>query len=338
MSVSSDLLGGACLGFQTRLNETCATSARSKVGFTMALMTMSRLYNPFGVTAFPTDGSSREIKYRYMPRALDDGNYGSVTDICSTASNAVYKSGTLTPDLEDSVEQAFNIDDVRILCDTPSQFQSSVVQGMMDALYRKMNKTNLTYVNTITPYLLGGGAGQYNSDLIQGTAPNEVVDHRELNTTLENLNDIGCGMSPLWVGQSIDLNLATRKLELGCCNNNGLDLSRLNGEFIYFKDNQMNAELGSNHTIAMIPGSMVILPYLRNVGAWAGDFDGMMHETVTDPLTGFTFDLTMNPDKCTRAVTVQLSIRWALWTIPDDYYQSGDPLYQTKGFVRPIVT
>lgn len=340
MSVSSDLLNGACYGFQTSLIKNCALSGVPKFGTTVGILKMSELYNPFGVDGgFSNDGYDRSIKVRYMPRTVDDGDYSGIKNICDmNAPNVLYNSITITPEHSTSVEKKFAYNDLRILCDTPEQFQASVINGMMSAMMKKINYINLAYIDTITPYLINHGAGQYNADLIAGTSPNEQVDHRVLRATIRNLEDIGCGDTPFWVGQSEELDLTAEKLRVGCCNNNGLDLSQVNGQFIYFRDNQVNAVLGSGHSLIMAPGSMVILPWLQNKGAWAesGD-DSMKYGTVFEPLTGLEMDLNINYDKCTRLYEIQLALHWHLWTVPADYYETGDELFETKAFLRPVL-
>jgi len=340
MSLVSDYLPGACANLQTGVNAGCSRDPRTKQGFSQQVIALSEQYNPFGVTFDSATGKERIIDIKYSPRVVDNGNYDDIADICNGATVGTYNSISVEANLKTSVEEEIPFEDIRVLCENPSEFRGMRISKMFNAMMEKVNHINLTYIDTITPYLINGGAGQFNIDLVVGSSGARTVNSEALVAVLEGLADIGCGVEPVWVGNAAELVEASYLLNVGCCNtNSGIDLSQINGQYMYFKDNKANSILGTGHTIAMIPGSIIMMPWYRNVGEYAGSTATTFYEVITDPITGMQYDLTIREVDCpTRKIVMQLSLHWHLWTLPDDYYLSGDSLYQTKGFLRPVLT
>lgn len=343
MSSVNSYLKGACRNLQTALNEQCALNPRTKTGFTQQIMEAYRLYNPFRVTFSPA-GQQRMLNVTYKPRAVNNGVYNEIANICDGAEVGDYNSVTIEADQKTSVEEKIPIEDLRILCEEPDQFRSMVIADMFNAMMEKINYINLTQIDTITPYIRSVGGvpqpGTYNVDLVVGSSGSRTINSEALVKVLEDLNDMGCGVEPFWIGNASELVEASYLLRLGCCNTNaGIDLTKIQGEYGYIKDHQMNEVLGTNNTIAMIPGSIVMLPWYKHTGGYAGVSGNSAFEIVRDPVTGMQYDLRIREIDCPdRTVVVQLSLHWHLWTIPEDYYKTGDPLHLTKAFVRPVLT
>lgn len=331
----------ACANLQEVLQNTCAINSRDKIGFTQFILDGQRNnVNPLAV-GFTQDGSSKVLRVKYRPRSYNSSM--DVINVCDTLPNATMLGFDITQNMlmtANAVEQ-FSIEDIRILCETPTEFKAQTFNNMFNDIWTQINKKNLDYINGIAPYLAnGGGSGQFAVDILTGTAPNEVINRRDYNKVVRGIENMSCGPRFGWIGQSEELDVAVTSMNLGCCDINGLDLSKMRDTFAYYYDSHMNSALGTNHTIASAYGALQILPYYKNMGDYAGFFGGnLMRERIIDPVTNMYFDVEMYEESCPDPIVkVRISLNWYLFTLPDDLYSNGDALYQTKGFLRPIVS
>jgi hypothetical protein len=336
-------ISAACANLQEVIQNTCAVNSRDKIGFTQFILDGQRNnVNPIAV-GFEQDGRSKVLRVKYRPRSYNSS--ADVISVCDTLPNSTALGFDITQDMlmtANAVEQ-FSLEDIRILCETPSAFKAQTFNNMFNDVWVQINKKNIDYINGIAPFLANNeGSGQFTIDLLQGSPPAEQVATREYNKVRRGIENMSCGPRFGWIGQAEELDVAVTKLNLGCCDINGLDLSKMNDSFAYYYDSYMNAGLGMNHTIASAYGAIQILPYYRNIGEYAGLFGGdLVRERVVDPVTNQFFDVEIKEESCgpnnEPIVKIRISLSWFLFTLPEDLYFNGDSLYRTKGFLRPIV-
>lgn len=151
-----------------------------------------------------------------------------------------------------------------------------------------------------------------------------------------------------------------KTLALACCNNAGLDFSRLGIPRIFF-DKDTNALWGNNQFGAFAPGSVKFISRNKYVGPYAGQKGTSFFFTIALPVAEFgcapdclndlMFDVQMKYIDCPTSVDVQdsavvvnrgwqfiISKEFSLWVQPDTAYQNTDPLDDTNGALRYVLT
>jgi len=148
--------------------------------------------------------------------------------------------------------------------------------------------------------------------------------------------------------------------QIACCNEAGLDFSRLGlPRFFFDKDSQ--AIWGANQIGAFSPGSVKFINRQRYVGPYAGEKGNSFFFTLPLPVSEFgcaqdclsdlVFDVQMRYIDCPTSVTINgsavtvnrgwqfiISKTYALWVQPTDAYAAGDPLANTNGTLRYVIT
>jgi hypothetical protein len=148
--------------------------------------------------------------------------------------------------------------------------------------------------------------------------------------------------------------------QLACCNNAGLDFSRL-GLPRFFYDKDTASVLGANNIGVYAPGSVKFISRNKYVGPYAGEKGNSMFFTMALPVAEFgcaqdcledlVFDVQMKYIDCPTSVTVNgtaqtvnrgwqfiISKDYSLWVQPDDAYRVTDPLGGTNGTLRYNIT
>ncbi len=336
MSYNGNLSGGICAALQQVAIDVCALNPYTAIGFTQAVWMSGMLdrYNPFNLE-FSQTGGERQLQIKYSPRNADTTPTNTIGNICGGIGDApTFKSQTIEANLRESVAEQFSIEEVRGLCDSDfNTFKQMRLTKMFDALNQKINKSNIALIGSLTPYTRGHASGKVPITPIL-TSPFQSVNAVDFYKLRHTLEDIGCQETPFIVSGNQDLQIGFSFLKIACCNAGGQLLNAMNEQFLYFKDHNMSAILGNGDGIAFIPGAFKILPWYRNVGAHEYTSGEVTRSRIVDPRTGMTYDLDTKFDACTGTYTFQISYNWALWSIPDDFYLSTDPLYQTKGYVR----
>lgn len=340
MSYNGNLSGGICAALQQVALDVCALNPYTSIGFTQAVWMsgMIERFNPFNLE-FSQIGGERQLQLKYSPRNADTTPTNTIGNICGGIGTApTFKSQTIEANLKESVAEQFSIEEVRGLCDADfNVFKQMRLTKMFDALNQKINKSNLAAVAALTPYTRGHASGTVAITPVL-TNPFPMVNSVDFYKLRHTLEDIGCSETPFIISGNQNLQIGFSFLKIACCTGGGQMLSAMNEQFLYFKDHNMNAVLGNNSGIAFVPGAFRILPWYRNIGAHEYTSGEVTRSRIVDPRTGMMYDLDTKFDACTGTYTFQISYNWALWSIPDDFYLSTDPLYQTKGFVKLTVS
>ena len=336
MSYNGNLSGGICAALQQVALDVCALNPYTSIGFTQAVWMsgMIERFNPFNLE-FSQIGSERQLQLKYSPRNADTTPTNTIGNICGGIGTApTFKSQTIEANLRESVAEQFSIEEVRGLCDSDfNTFRQMRLTKMFDALNQKINKSNLAAVAALTPYTRGHASGKVDITPVL-TSPFPMANSMDFYKLRHTLEDIGCSETPFIISGNQNLQIGFSFLKIACCTGGGQMLNAMNEQFLYFKDHNMNAVLGDDFGIAFVPGAFRILPWYRNVGPHEYTSGEVTRSRIVDPRTGMMYDLDTKFDACTGTYTFQISYNWALWSIPDDFYLSTDPLYQTKGFVK----
>ena len=167
-----------------------------------------------------------------------------------------------------------------------------------------------------------------------------------------------CG-NPCIVGAGL-ISAWEKTLALACCNNAGLDFSRLGIPRIFY-DTDTQSIWGANQFGAFAPGSVKFISRNKYVGPYAGQKGTSLFFTLAMPVNEFgcpadclndlVFDVQMKYIDCPTSVDVQdsavvvnrgwqfiISKEFSLWVQPDTAYATTDPLDDTNGALRYVLT
>jgi hypothetical protein len=333
MSTSPSYAPHYCRAIQARANFACADpmNVRSKVGLLSALL----LPQNRATVSFPTNGKYQPIQVQYSQRAIRT-EVGSTVAVCTPSTAPTLRSTTVEVMETSAISRTFSEAQMRRLCQSDSSILDTEIQSLLDALALDINRRLLLYVNAISTPLYGGGSPSAVDLVLNGPPP--AVHFGAYANLKREMRLLGCGDVPIFIGAG-ELNTLSSMLEVGCCNTvSGVDLRAINGQFAYFDDVQIDAVLGANAMIAMVPGSIQLIPWYENAGEYAGLKGRVERNTIIDPVTGMRYDLTIFWDDCNNQYVVNVYVKWAVLFLPTDLYKSGDPLFQTRGFLKLTTT
>lgn len=148
--------------------------------------------------------------------------------------------------------------------------------------------------------------------------------------------------------------------QIMCCNNAGMDFSRL-GMPRFFFDKDSQDIWGTNQIGAFAPGSVKFISRNKYEGKFAGEFGDSVFFTMRLPTAEFgcapdclddlVFDVQMRRINCPESNTINgsattltrgwqfiISKDYQLWVQPQTAYRVDDPLFQTNGALRYVLT
>jgi hypothetical protein len=242
-----------------------------------------------------------------------------------------------------STPRVLSVVDMRRICYTSTdEYRANMVMSMMDAINQAVNTQIITK-------MLGLFGGLFGNPAPTGTTPWSTatptfvagggVNYRWGAELLRAYEQIGGRRRPLLVGGG-DIGLFARILNLGCCNQVGIDLSRASGEFLYFRDEVAStaAGWGVNAFGIFSPGAAQFLSYNENAGDLRNVGDNYARDVITDPITGLSLDANSIYDVCANEYRFNLCIWFDVFALPLTMYPGGHNLQGVNGTFRGITT
>lgn len=254
-----------------------------------------------------------------------------------------------------------------------SEFSQSVAVGnpstrMMREHYDRFVEGANIVLRAINRDLVTQASTQFGNNVITGNPSARTINvpqtpSMNVSTGMIQLlrdfqeNEI-CG-DPCIVGGGLfaGVNLAN---EIACCNNAGLDMSRLGlPRFFFDKDSQ--SIWGANSIGVFAPGSVKLITRQKYVGMGAGEKGNSIFFTIALPVAEFgcaqdclgdlVFDVQMRYIDCPTSLTVNgtaqtlnrgwqfiISKEYALWVQPTSAFRVTDPLGGTNGTLLYTIT
>ena len=279
------------------------------------------------------NGKVYKVARRFFPRLTQSAT--NDVEYCST-------SGDVVKPLYDEVEitnktasSKIQIDDELIRCikEGRADYQNSYVNEVLRNHINKLGKEVATVV----------GTGDFIGNFVKCDCADPAVTSKSLPLFLSS----GLGINP--VGESIldsdrkqaeieqmlvlvggtllDQYRKARQIAAG--NDNGFDASLLDITRSIYYDTNLPAALGnSNQIIAMAPGALQLVTYVKNKGQFMYEFEDQMRTTVVDPWLGLEHDVIMSYVKCEDEIQlfIQFVTNWAVvgmpkcWAVQDCYF------------------
>ena len=238
--------------------------------------------------------------------------------------------------LDDYVNVGFEmgLDEWREMCRGSNPYRQFALYMMQytNAAVERMNQKEWAKVALNFGNYYGGvdsGASPIALSLLQGSP--EAVNASGYYDMENAMADIGASRY-MSVGTG-KFRKALQLLEIGCCNDGGIDLSQI-GANMFYQDRYTSTALSTDRFIAFQPGSIIIPNFGFNVGEY--QLENSLHRKITmqHPRTGLIFDIDIKIDaNCNKVLT------WVRKTYTTIYTRTGlfgsnDPMEDVNGVLQ----
>lgn len=337
-----------CENLQFELNEyfqTCdASRVREPMPFFEGIMSME---NMAGVAQEVSSGrgKTRTVNLRYDQRISEDNvkeNQSNPNCTASTKRGDCLESYEIDTTQNVQVEEVIDIADLIEICRDNPLYMAQRVQMLMDAIVRKTaTKTTEEAVSLL---------GKWGADVDNTNAQDELeVATLKSGTTDEvtpfTMEDIDLALQqsaycqPVMIAGGTDLYKYSRRIEKGCCANQGIDLGEIYREYgkaVVYDRRVASAMGGNEYNFVMQMGALQLITFNLFDGDFPNrvDFGSDYQRTVVrDPMTGLPVDLVIK-DNC-GSVSIVMTATTKLISMPDDMFGTGD-IYDGVKFFNAI--
>lgn len=325
---------GICEKVQMSLNQLLGSKTpnvlRTPVGYLDALISPQ---NTGGIMIAPVNGQNgkvRKVLVKFLRRGTSDDIIHAIPGDCDMdIEKQPYEDTVDITNWIGTKWLGFTEDEMDKLCEPNSVFMEQTIRGEIDALCVGLNKKLLALQAANFGTFYGGSTIEAVS-LLSGVK-NSPLFYGE-SQIMELFTDLGLQGRPILVGAG---NLAhyVRQTGIGCCNDAGINLGQA-GAFDFFRDRYVNTEIGSNHAIGLVPGYVQLLTWNKYTGTRQKESISFSHSTITDPVTGLTFDMKWKYDDCAEKYVVRLSLYYELFFLPSTAFEDADELTGFNGSVH----
>jgi len=330
-----------CLNLQENLNAVAGENGnpilnRQPTGFIDALVSSE---NTAGMEVDSLldkgDGKINTVQLKYLkPDSVSDAT-STITDLCEEEGVEhayVYDEPELTEEVASSVTLVTE-DQIRTLCESGQEFWNRLVLGKMNSVMRKMNETLIAQFVSGAGNFWNGDAGPNSYAFLNNDSGIYSPDVNGEVMMMRDIQNTGAVGRPIVVGGG-NIDHYRRLQQYGCCNNVGLDNSKI-ADFDFYYDQFMDSVLASasedNMFFAWAPRAAQLLTKCYNKGQFAKTGSDFTFNTIVDPRTGIEYDFELFYDKCSpRGYKMRLSLRYGLWQLPLDMFKSTDDRYQVN--------
>ena len=244
-----------------------------------------------------------------------------------------------TYSLDDGISRRFVMDKEawRNMCsgENPERQLAKYIAQYMNAGVQRMNQKLVASIATNFGNYWGGTVNSGSSpealDLIAGSAPNEAFNASGYYDMVNAMMDIGA--NKFFVSGAGDLRKALQFLDIGCCNTNGADLSKLEPAMFYL-DKYAQTTLTGERFIAFQPGSIIVPNFGMNVGQYEENRGTEVKTTYQHPQTGTIFDFHFKYDVGCGDVYVWISKRYTTIYTRTNAFSLGDSMYGVNGVLQ----
>ena len=312
------------------------------------------------------NGTFNNAKVIYTPRttASDTSDTASCTDINLAYSNLSYT----VPDTSfyREISMVLTAEQVKKLCSVKAAWQTKEGASAWAELWGQIKRMANGLIDAVNEDLLTEQSTNWGVNQTTGSALAKTLN-LPLSTTTNNLSQ---GITSLFtdaqlnefcgeldiVGSGLMMSFTNQQI-VQCCNNAGIDTSRVKLNF--YPDFKANTIWGNNHIGVFDKGALQLITYNKNrlnMGQMGNTYYGMMPLEVNCPsclvdAPVMDIDLTLRWHDCPtdmlvggvaqtidRAYTLTLSTAYDLVSIPPDAYGVSDRLSGNNGTLLYNVT
>jgi hypothetical protein len=305
---------------------------RAKTGFIESLVSPINREG-FAQIEQSTDGIKKVVRVQYLQQpdasSVVSGPIGTVRpNLCTSTATATEPIGkTVDVTLEAFKEFSMSEATFREFCTWDmAAMRNWMLNIMIAPVIQRINQLLLTkWAAGVYGAYYGQGAPAIKSfQLLSGGSAANYIGFSDLQTEYMKFGGIS---KPILVGDGI-LNTYMNLVGIGCCNNNGIDLSQAAAKdaFFFYDIDASSATLGlgaANRFIMYSPGSMQMIQYLENQGEFMQIKPDYERRIMVDPVTGLSFDFEWRYESCDRKYYFSLGTAFDLFSLPDDMFAAG---------------
>lgn len=133
----------------------------------------------------------------------------------------------------------------------------------------------------------------------------------------------------------------------------GINTQAQMNQFNFFYDRKASTIMGTNQIAVVAPGSVQMIEWMQNVGAFAGDKGSSFFGTLTDPYFGIRWDYQFKYVDCPTTYTnaysgatatidrgwlLLISKNYDMFVTPSDAYDGADVLHGVNGLLRYTIS
>lgn len=332
---------GLCENIQQSLIDVAGNNApslrRDKAGLVEALLSAE---NTSGVDAIQLDqgnGKIRNVQLSYIQRGLESDVTTAIDNDCASGveTEPIEKIVSITNELQTKIK--FSEEEIRKICDGQAQWTADVINSKMNAMLVKLNKELLTQVAAGVGTFVGGAATKQIQLFNTSTTNEQSARRLALGVIREDMAQAGFSDAPMLIGAG---ELAHFAHDIGLTDMTSLraDASRSASDLAsFYYDRFVDPALvpvinpANSDFLAIIPKSAFLLTWNRYVGEHAKRSEHFEHGTITDPMSGITFDLKSHYDDCADEWYVKLQLNWEMCKTPSDAFAATDDLFGVNG-------
>ena len=289
----------------------------------------------------PGAGKKRKVERIYRQRTETSDVIQDGIKVCTTDEEA----GRFTDEIEfDStgirLARKINPTALADLCESNEFYVQEEIMDMMSAMLRSLNE-NLIALALAEVGKYGAGQTDLIGDVLQlvtrdgdGKIDEDFITELQFATLNANYN-----FSPFILGWN-EWFKVFKKLEVGCCNNFGLDIGQMFQQFdhVFIPDRNVPGTFGTNGALIWEPGSLQCIYWNEfdgPVGINRLTDDSEQQTILKDPWVGFPFDywVTWN---CNDFV-IGLKVLYKLVGLPDDMFHAGDTFDGVKWINQAVI-
>ncbi|WP_418894228.1 hypothetical protein [Limibacterium fermenti] len=302
-------------------------------------------------------GMDREIKLRYLQRGLES----SVTDRddCDTPIGAVWKETSLGSPLYSKIGLFIPDSDFRKYQEEASRTLSAGTPSapLMTGLYNLLLTQIQAMLQKIDGNLVSAQATKFGVNVVTGKADATAVNFA---TTISQTDGITKILSDFAANEMVDIpilvgNGAVNNWQLAQGMKTGVDQGGFGASKVkFYNDFKTSTLWGANHFGVFSEGTVGLVDYNKNVGAFAGQKGASIFFTLPIPvqlangtLTTFKLDAQLKYEDCPiydaegakiadRGWKVILSKYYGLFNLPADAFATGDKLAGVNGSFRYV--
>jgi hypothetical protein len=285
------------------------------------------------------NGHYRQVELVYQPRQ----NYADV----SSSSNFECGAGTdirqastvyeIDPNTGSGLSRKFNLGEFAEACENDDTFVAFQIRDMIQAVIANMEYDSLTTAVTLIGknktngnYGVINGATKNSSGLFVSTLAEKISYEFLMQEYVGDIKLIGGSSDYMTYFQSNSGTVSFSTLIA-----NSTEIKRAYAMLDPYFSTYFDTIFGANEILAFIPGQLQLLTYLRYRGSRGIrniDTETYKQGVIIDPISGMAFDYVAQFNECDGGTwTLHVGLSHKLVAIPNDFYNSTDPLYQTNG-------
>lgn len=326
------------------LNLAKAESPQLKTSQVGSLRATMEQYNMYDVEIVPLErdrsGKIASVQVMRQKRSTLNQIVDGVPGDCVEGPFDVADNFASTYKIDDGFSQPMKYfeNDIRELCEGRDSWITKDIASRLDA--------NRQHINSKIITAMIANAGDYAGGVNSGTTPTAlnlldpiatggitVANYIGEAQMLNALADARVLSRPMAIGNG-DLRTYTSMVNIGCCNNGGIEMNQA-GQFYYFMDDQLTTALGNNNFYVLEAGALQFIPVLQYVGEYETMTETETRSTIIDPLIpGLSYDFKLYKPMGCDYWEGQLSSRFTIQAIYNDAYRAGDPLEGVNGIFQ----